>query len=149
MEGEREREGEVEREREREREGGRGGGGRGGGGGEREREGEGLRGGELVTGEEEKGEGRGRCCWGSRGLCPFERTCEQKPVQTVVPKAWGVYGSCIYDPQIKGSTLLRPPPAASADLEQQIKGLVHLGVMTNYRERLSGPICSHGDAGCG
>jgi len=38
----------------------------------------------------------------------FEQTCEQKPAQTVGPEAWGVYGFCIYNQQIKASP--SPPP---------------------------------------
>lgn len=60
--------------------------------------------------------------WGvAEKSASFEQTCEQKPAQTVGPEAWGVYGFCIYNQQIKASPLSAAPSAASLYWERQIR----------------------------
>ncbi len=78
----------------------------------------------------------------------FEQTCEQKPAQTVGPEAWGVYGFCIYNQQIKGFPPLRHPPQPPLFIGNGKLSPSIWGVSTNYERKLSGQIrpCREGRA---
>lgn len=73
--------------------------------------------------EKDRNQGNGSGWWGwvAEKSASFEQTCEQKPTQTVGPEAWGVYGFCIYNQQIKASPLSAAPSAASLYWERQIR----------------------------